>query len=171
MTKIPSRTLERIYMLYYGAPCKFKDTDGKWKKSRFGVKTFDAMYRRECILLLNPLTSLKQTDIAMIGKLTNDEHAENELTENKVQEFIDDMIEHGYDFAVFPVIDYLRRGFFVTPVYGLDLIECGFAEIIDESKWKPDIEIRKLKQETAERKENQVPEKLNFEDSLTVRNY
>ncbi len=142
MITIPKRTLLKIFMLYYGAPCKYKTGDG-WKVGTIGADMIKHIERQECVMILKPYYLLSADHVKMIHKITKGEDSgavieeEPDLSPEGVKEFRNNLHDN-IDMAPFQVIDYLRREIFITPVYGFELFRSGFAVRYMENKEKSD---------------------------------
>lgn len=132
--KIQTYTLEAIYGIYWGCPCKFKNDEGKWVLGRVGSRTIKAVRNRECILLLKPISSITVAFIEYLYKTIKEDFDAEEFTPERVQEFIAELTNH-LELTSYVTVDVLRRQYYHVPVYNLNLFRCGIAEPIDEKRW------------------------------------
>ena len=136
---LPKPLVLRIYMMYYGMPCKFKKKGTAiWKRSLINELTINNFDTHDCVLLLKPLYKLSARNVEMIHKLmSQDDEFKDEdldLSENGIKEFR----EHLQDTLTtmpYIVADYLRKEAFHLPLFGIDLYKANLAHVFNGSQF------------------------------------
>jgi hypothetical protein len=162
---IQTYTLEDIYAKHWGAPCKFKKEDGKWTLGRVGERTLKAVRNRECILLLKPIQTITVRFIEYLYKTIKEDFNPAEFTPERVQEFID-MLVNDLELTSYVTVDILRRQYYHVPIYNLNLFKCGIAEPLDERRWK-EYEALKVKHKNIRADNVNISAQANNNESAT----
>lgn len=154
--KIHTQTIEKVFSKYWGAPCIYLK-NGQWRRGTVGHKTMHAISRRECVMLLKPLSKITSEFLGRLALVTGQEFKDEVISEQALKEYIEDLQEH-IEMMPYTAADYLRKYDFHVPVYGIDLFKAGMARELDETKWKDSITYRK---ERKEREQEQKQSKSN----------
>ena len=162
---IQTYTLEDIYAKHWGAPCKFKKEDGKWTLGRVGERTLKAVRNRECILLLKPIQTITVRFIEYLYKTIKEDFNPAEFTPERVQEFID-MLVNDLELTSYVTVDILRRQYYHVPIYNLNLFTCGIAEPLDERRWNEYEALKKNHKNVRAGNETKKPSEPSSEKKL-----
>jgi hypothetical protein len=134
MIKIPKSVLYKIYMTYWGNPCRYKDEGGQWVNGFLNEKTIQFLHKGDLKLVLRDLSELTSYHVNFINKIMHkfsdnkdEELAIEQPTESELQEYREHLAD-TISFAPYPIVDYIRREGFHVPVFGLDLYMAGVAQ-------------------------------------------
>ena len=138
-TKISSTiypfTLQQIFAIYWGAPCKYLK-NGEWKYGRVNADMFKYIDKRECILLLKPIQYITVEEVVKLEHLSRKvkkaagEEVEPQagLNDEQKKELRENFIDNEYVGMDFTIADALRKSGYHVPVYGLHLFKANIAK-------------------------------------------
>ena len=129
--KIQNEVILKIFMTYYGSPCKFRVKGTKnWVRSIVNHKTIENFDLNDNILLLKPFAQLTSRHITAIHRIMSDgednvdEHLD--LSDEGIEQFREH-IQDSTNLITYPVADYLRKEHFALTTFGVDLFKSNIA--------------------------------------------
>ncbi len=138
--KLPREAVVKIFMTYYGAPCKFKPkgaSEDKWQRSLVNEQTLINFDKNDNCLLLKPLYKITASQVKKIHQLMSDaddqiSEEDLDLSEQGIRDFCHH-IQESIKLTSFVVSDYLRREGFMLPLYGVNLFKANIASVLSQS--------------------------------------